>query len=195
MVLLASRSNGLSSWVKDWLQERGARQVREILSCSPEAVPSAADAPQRSARWGGTAQSSPNWKPACDHRNTDSIVKHNSRVQASLRHFMSLETMTTSMLFFFQCLYEMDCKLTVANWKSWSCIFQTASTHRNYPITCLPRIIYVMGQSSISHAFPKSQGRKKNAFADKRMHLLYVDSVKGSKDSKAKCLLSMVLQK
>lgn len=83
----------------------------------------------------------------------------------------------------------------VANWKSWSCIFQTASTHRNYPITCLPRIIYVMRQSSTSHAFPKSQGRKKNAFADKRMHLLYVDSVKGSKDSKAKCLLSMVLQK
>jgi len=63
------------------------------------------------------------------------------------------------------------------------------------PLLACHRLFMSCGKSSISRIFPKSQGRKKNGFADKRMQLLYVDSVKSSNNGKAKCLKFVVLKK
>lgn len=118
-------------------------------------------------------------------------------VPSNLPHPLTLHTeSTSSALPFFQGLHvNVQQAHRQASWKTWSCVFQNTSTHRNYPLTCLSQVIYVLCKSTISCMDPKSQGRKKNAFTDKKMQLLHVDSVKGSKNSTTKCLKFMVLKK
>lgn len=112
---------------------------------------------------------------------------------------MSLETMSTSLTpFFSQRLYVnvLQTPTQKGQLENMKLYFPEHKYTQELP-HYLPATHYLchVAKAVYQVYFQKSQGRKENAFADKKMQLLYVDSVKSSKNSKAKCLKFMVLTK